>query len=252
MKLSFLILLTAAAVLTGCNQGKEHSVKMINDTYHTIPSGYTASKAPAQKTREEREDQFKKEMELAKLKSEESLEIAKIEAEAKAKVKRIETEAEKAKVLAAKEVHLSAQKTEKEIAVTRAEKLSQNKEKDLRFYMLLAAVFAALVLIALLIWYLVHRKNKAAEIKMHEEKLRHEAMMEASRQHHEKIGRVLEIIADEHTDVQVRHKLITVLGEQVSAQHLIAYETEDDEKVDDSQEGEIEEESKSDESSRKD
>jgi len=221
---------------------------MINDTYHTIPTGYTASKAPTHKTREEREDQFKKEMELAKLKSEESLEIAKIEAEAKTKVKRIETEAEKEKVLAAKEVHLNAQKTEKEIAVTRAEKLAQNKEKDLRFYMLLTAVFAALVLIALSIWYLIHRKNKAAEIKMHEEKLKYEAMMEASRQHHEKIGRVLEIIADENTDVQVRHKLITVLGEQVSTQNLITYEAEADTKVDDSQEGEIEEGSKSDES----
>jgi len=225
MNYGFLVL-TVVFLLTGCNQGDHQSVKMVNDTYHKIPTGYTVSKAGTRKTREEREEGYKKELELAKLKSEENLKIAKIEAQAKEEVKRIESEAVKAKVIAAKEIHLQAQKTQKEIAASKEQRLAQTKEKDLYFYMILTAVAAAIILITLLIWYLVHRKNKAAEVKMYEEKLKHEAAMEASRQHHEKIGRVLEIIADENTDVQVRHKLIGVLGEQVSNQNLITYETD--------------------------
>ena len=220
-------LLLVAFLMGGCNQGENKSVKMLNDTYHKVPTGYTTSTAPVRKSREERAENYQKEMELAKLKSEENLRLAKIEAEAKEEVKRIEAEALKAKVMAAKEVHLQQQKTAKEIAVTKEQRLMQTKEKDLRFYMILAAVVAALFLVALLVWYLMHRKNKATELKMHEDKLRHEAMMEANRQHHEKIGRVLEIIADKHTDPAVKHKLVSVLSDQSPVQHLIAYESEE-------------------------
>ena len=225
MKYSIFFLATLF-LFTGCNQEGSQSVKMVNDTYHKVPTGFTTSTAPIRKSREEREDNYKKELELAKLKSEENLRIAKIEAEAKEEVKRIESEALKAKVIAAKEVHLQAQKTQKEIAVTKEQRLAQTKEKDLFFYMIVTAVVAGIILILLLVWYLMHLKNKAAELKMHEDKLKHEAMMEASRQHHEKIGRVLEIIADENTDQQVKHKLIGVLGDQMPSQNLISYDPE--------------------------
>ena len=225
MKRNIFILLIAL-LLGGCNQGENKSIKMVNDTYHKVPTGYTASTAPVRKSREERAEGYQKEMELAKLKSEENLRLARIEAEAKEKVKRIESEAVKAQVMAAKEVHLQQQKTKKEIAVTKEQRLAQTKEKDLRFYMILLAVAAGLILVVLLLWYLIHRRNKAAELKMHEEKLRHEAMMEANRQHHEKIGRVLEIIADEHTDPAVKHKLVSILSDHSPVQNLIAYEPE--------------------------
>ena len=214
-------------LLGGCDQGSGKSLKMVSDTYHQVPTGFTTSTAPVRKkSKEERDESYRKELELAKLKSEENLRIARIEAEAKEKVKRIETEVLREKVVAAKEVHLQAQKTEKEIAVTREQRLAQTKEKDLRFNLIVTAVVAGLILVMLLIWYLVHSKNRAAELKMHEEKLRHDAMMEATRQHHEKIGRVLEIIADENTDQQVKHRLIGVLSDQMPGQNLIGYEPE--------------------------
>jgi hypothetical protein len=201
---------------------------MVSDTYHQVPTGFgTAGEAPVRKkSKEEREAAYQKELELAKLKSEEALRIAKIEAEAKEKIKQIEIEATKAKVAAAKEVHLQEQKTQKEIAATKEKRIIQTKEKDIFLYLIIAGVVALLILIGLLVWYLVYRRNKEAELKMHEEKLRHEAMMEASRQHHEKVGRVLDIIADESADQQVRHKLIGVLGDQMPVQQQITYEPE--------------------------
>jgi hypothetical protein len=216
-------------IFTGCNQGENKSVKMINDTYHTVPTGYTASVAKARETRQEREQAYQKEMDLAKLKSEENLQIAKIEVEGKREIKQIESEAMKVKVFAEKEVNLQAQVTEKEIAASKEKTIVQTQEKDLFLYQIAIAVIAALVLILLLVYYLIHRKNKSIEVKLHEEKLRHEATIQANTQHHEKLGRMLDIIADEGANEHVRHALIGILKEQTVTQELITYQPEADE-----------------------
>ena len=214
-------------IFTGCNQGENKSVKMINDTYHTVPTGYTASVAKARETRQEREQAYQKEMDLAKLKSEENLQIAKIEVEGKREIKQIESEAMKVKVFAEKEVNLQAQVTEKEIAASKEKTIVQTQEKDLFLYQIAIAVIAALVLILLLVYYLIHRKNKSIEVKLHEEKLRHEATIQANTQHHEKLGRMLDIIADEGANEHVRHALIGILKEQTVTQELITYQPEE-------------------------
>jgi len=215
-------------LFAGCNQSENKSVKMINDTYHTVPTGYTASVAKARKTREEREEAYRKEMDLAKLKSQENLQIAKIEAEGKKDIKQIESEAMKVKVFAEKEVSLQAQETQKEIAASKEKTLMQTQEKDLFLYQIAIAAVAALILIVLLVYYLIHRHNKSIEMKLHEEKLRHEAEMQNSEQHHEKIGRMLDIIADEGANEHVRHALIGILKDQTVNQDLIAYQPEED------------------------
>lgn len=214
---------------TGCNQGESKSVKMINDTYHTIPTGYTASTAKARETREEREQTYRKEMDLAKLKSQENLQLAKIEAEGKKEIKQIESEAMKVQVFAEKEVSLQAQETQKEIAASKEKTLVQTQEKDLFLYQIAIAVIAVLVLIMLLVYYLIHRKNKLIEVKLHEEKLKHEATVQANTQQHEKLGRMLDIIADEGANEHVRHALIGILKEQTVSQNLIEYQPEEGE-----------------------
>lgn len=212
---------------TGCNQGENKSVKMINDTYHTIPTGYTASVAKARETREEREQTYRKEMDLAKLKSQENLQLAKIDAEGKKEIKQIESEAMKVQVFAEKEVSLQAQETEKEIAASKEKTLIQTQEKDLFLYQVAIAVIAALVLILFLVYYLIHRHNKSIEMKLHEKKLKHEAEMQSNTQHHEKLGRMLDIIADEGANEHVRHALIGILKEQTVSQNLIEYQPEE-------------------------
>ncbi|MEA3455883.1 MAG: hypothetical protein U9R26_05205 [Campylobacterota bacterium] len=215
-------------LFTGCNQGENKSVKMINDTYHTVPTGYSASTAKMRDTREEREHNYKKEMDLAKLKSQENLQIAKIEADGKKDIRQIESEAMKVKVFAEKEVSLQAQEIQKEIAASKEKTLIQTQEKDLFLYQIAIAAVAALILIILLVYYLIHRHNKSIEMKLHEEKLRHEAQMQNSEQHHEKMGRMLDIIADEGANEHVRHALIGVLKEQTVSQNLISYQPEEE------------------------
>ena len=217
-------------LFAGCNQGENKSVKMIKDTYHTVPTGYTASVAKARETREEREQTYQKEMDLAKLKSQENLQLAKIEAEGKREIKQIESETMKVKVFAEKEVNLQAQKTEKEIAASKEKTIIQTREKDLFLYQIAIAVIAALILITLLVYYLIHRHNKVIEMKLHEEKLKHEAEIQANTQHHEKLGRMLDIIADEGANEHVRHALIGILKEQTVTQELIAYQPEEEDK----------------------
>ncbi len=215
-------------IFTGCNQGENKSVKMINDTYHTVPTGYTASVAKARETREEREQAYQKEMDLAKLKSEENLQIAKIEVEGKREIKQIESEAMKVKVFAEKEVNLQAQEIQKEIAAAKEKTVIQTQEKDLFLYQIAIAAIAVLILIIMLIYYLIHRHNKSIEMKLHEEKLKHEAEMQNNAQHHEKMGRMLDIIADEGANEHVRHALIGILKEQTAPQELITYQSEED------------------------
>lgn len=226
---NLILIVWALLLFAGCNQEETQSVKMVSDTYHKVPTGYTASEIKIRKTREEREDIHKREIEIVKLKGEENLELAKIEAKTKEEVKRIESEALKVKVFAEKEVNLQAQVTEKEIAATKENTLIQTQEKDLFFYQIAIAVIAALILIMLLVYYLIHRKNKLIEVKLHEEKLRHEATIQANTQHHEKLGRMLDIIADEGANEHVRHALIGILKEQTVTQELITYQPEDDE-----------------------
>ena len=224
-------------LFTGCNQGENRSVKMINDTYHTVPTGYTASVAKARKTREEREQTYQKEMDLAKLKSQENLQLAKIETEGKKEIKQIESEALKVKVFAEKEVNLQAQETQKEIAAFKEKRVIQTREKDIFLYQIVIAAFVALILIILLVYYLIHRHNKVIEMKLHKEKLKHEAEMQSNAQHHEKMGRMLDIIADENANEHVRHALIGIVKEQTVSSNLITYEPDSSE-IDEAEEGE--------------
>lgn len=229
MKKSILIFLIAFAFI-GCNQGEQKSVKMINDTYHKIPTGYTASSAKIKESREAREVAAEKEVQLAKLKSEENLKIARIEAKAQEEVKKIETEALRVKVFAEKEVQLLEQKIKKEIADSREKTTVQTQEKDIYLYKIITVVVSVLILIILLVFYLIHRKNRAIEVKLQEEKLKHEAYMQASAQHHEKMGKMLEIIADEGADENVKKELVDILKEQSRDQYLITYEQDDEKK----------------------
>ena len=238
-------------LFTGCNQGESKSVKMINDTYHTVPTGYTASVAKARETREEREQAYQKEMDLAKLRSQENLQLAKIETEGKKEIKQIESEAIKVKVFAEKEVNLQAQETQKEIAAFKEKRVIQMQEKDLVLYQIAIAAAAALILIILLVYYLIHRHNKVIEMKLHEEKLKHEAQMQNNAQHHEKMGRMLDIIADEGANEHVRHALINIVKEQTVSQNLISYQSKEDDEVEEEEEGTLDiEEEPGDESKR--
>lgn len=195
----------------------------MSGTYHKTSTDSALLIDKLRESRDERAQTYEKEVALAKLKSQESLQLATIEAKSKEEVKRIESEGLRAKALAEKEVYLQAQQIQKEIAASKEQTVVLTQEKDLSFYKIVIAVVTVLVLVLLLIYFLIHRKNKLIEVKLHEEKLRHEASMQANAHHHEKIGRMLEIIADENLNEHVRHTLIDILKGQESNQNLITH-----------------------------
>ena len=238
-KITLLLLSLGVLLLSGCNQ-EQKDVKILNP-YNQVPSGYSsdAPKLKAPRT-EGSEDQIL----LAKMKSQEALEIAKIEAQSNAEIKRIEAQLLQLRIEAEKEAKLNEQKTKKDISTVQyqtqkdiansSQKVAlQTQEKDLYLYRIIIGVVTFLVLIIALLAYLSNRKNKAIELKIQEEKIKHEQYMQASEQHHEKATKMLDIIANEHSDKHVKKELIRILRYQDQNKNQILIPTSIVEEKDD-------------------
>gem|GEM_PF-2022178 len=230
----FILYLVIMFLFVGCNQEDGKSVKIFGDTYHKVPTGYSTSKAPAaKKSKDDREAEKEKAIALAKLKSEENLKIAQIEAEAKARVKKIEVEATKLKVLSEKEVNLESQKIQKAIAFLKEQTAINTKDKDIFINQLIIIASVSILILVLLVYYIIEHKKRAMKMKMEEEKLRHEARMQESAQQHEKISKVLSIVADKDTDGLIKRELISIIRDQQTEDpSLISYTPDEEEPKD--------------------
>ncbi|SFV63149.1 hypothetical protein MNB_SV-6-567 [hydrothermal vent metagenome] len=237
------ILLSIAILLllVGCDQGDTKTVNIF-DPYHKMTSNSLSSDNKIRKSREDRAAERDRAIELAKLKSEENLKLAQIEAKTKEKVKQIEAEATKLKVMSEKEVNLENQKIQKAIAFLREKTTLDTKDRDVYINQITIIAAISMLILILLVYYIIQHKKRALELKIQEEKLKHEAYMQASAHQHEKITRVLEIIADKDTDEYIKSELITIIKEQPQEQPLISYtpdesneigeETKDDDSID--------------------
>lgn len=132
--------------------------------------------------------------------------------------------AEKEKAIKALEANASLHRDETQMAITRLETGNRLKveslrgkyeteiaalNKELKERYLWAAI--AIVLILLLFWFLFYRYRRAQEAKQREEERRHEAWLLESRQQHERIEKILEIIASSETDDAVKVELTRLL-----------------------------------------
>ncbi len=77
---------------------------------------------------------------------------------------------------------------------------------------LIAAIIIFLILMLLI--YLIHRRNQSLKLKLHEDELRHKEYMQASKQHHERVNKTLEILANESTDKNLKKELVKLLKDQ--------------------------------------
>jgi len=77
---------------------------------------------------------------------------------------------------------------------------------------LIAAV--AIMLFLMLFFYLIHRRNQRLKLKLHEDELRHKEYLQASKQHHERISKTLELLASESTDKTLKKELVKLLKDQ--------------------------------------
>ncbi len=137
--------------------------------------------------------------------------MATIEAEKEKSLKMIELEKIKHENQTRKEIRISELSSS---AMIEKEKQQYGvkiaiEEMKLHKQYLLVSIFA--LLIVLLLIFLLHRRNNQLKIKLHEDKLNHEAKMQESRHYHEKVTKTLDLLADEKTGKALKKELIVML-----------------------------------------
>lgn len=162
-------------------------------------------------------------MVLDKMKYQNSIELAKIEAQKAKELEQIALEKAKVEMDTQKEINVKSQQTQKEIALAKEERIALTKDKDNALYEKTLIVLSVLIGLGLLIFLWIYRKNRNDKLKMHEETLKHDAFMQASRQQHETMHKMLEIIVDEKTDRTVKKEIVKLLKDQGSVTPLLEH-----------------------------
>ncbi len=174
------------------------------------------------------ESQSQKEIELAKVESQKAISLNEKEL---AKEKSIHdkeialAKLETQELISENEKKLTETKAlnEKEVALAKLASESQQNDKDLEFYKLIAMIVAGVLILILLVIYFIHRRNKAIELKLHEEELMHQKYLEASKQHNEHVKKMLDIVTDEKTDKGIKKEIVRLLKEQGKQGNLIEH-----------------------------
>lgn len=212
-------------MLYGCEQGNVSKARLMDD----------AKKKQEAEVLQLKSKEVNETLELQKLVGANQVALAKIEAEKLQHLKRLELEQSKlqadeaaklqeSKLAYEKELQSMKLAQEKELTLAQEKRLLANQDSQNSLYQTILIVGTVLILLVLLLLLWIHKKNKAHEAKMHGESLRHEAFMQASQQHHEKITKMLEIVVDEKTDKNVKKELVKLLKEQGGTPPLLLEE----------------------------
>ena len=225
MRIRELFLVLVLVMLYGCEQGNVSKARLMDD----------AKKKQEAEVLQLKSKEVNETLELQKLVGANQVALAKIEAEKLQQLKRLELEQSKlqadeaaklqeSKLAYEKELQSMKLAQEKELTLAQEKRLLANQGSQNSLYQTILIVGTVLILLVLLLLLWIHKKNKAHEAKMHEESLRHEAFMQASQQHHEKITKMLEIVVDERTDKNVKKELVKLLKEQGGTPPLLLEE----------------------------
>jgi len=232
-----LVAISSIFFFSACNQDHQSSnnIRMVNDTYHQVPTGYTTHETTAPKLKAPRGEERENQILIAKIKAQENLDLAKIKAETAQKVKSIEVEALKSKALVDKDVATHKHKIEKEIASSNQQIILKTQAKDIYLYKIITGVIGFIVLIGILVLYLINRENRIVQVKLEEDRLKHEEFIQANNQYHEKSNKILDIIADKNSDDIIKQELVKILGyqEQNSNQTLLAQSSKENDGIKD-------------------
>ena len=212
-KYSYLFILVGIPLLFfGCheeNANKAHLISSTNPVLHT-----TRQPSPTDEKIRLLQAQTEAKAKLAKIEAQRDIETAKIKAKTEQTIKEIELKQTQSTNAANTQIASTNAKvtiaTEKE---RQKAALVQQHEK-IAFYRLLLIVGAILLLMLLVFIYFLYKQRQNLKLKIHEEDLRHRAYLEASRQSHEKVTKVLDIIAREDIDKGVKKELTRLLKEQ--------------------------------------
>ena len=176
MKIRYFFLAVVVVMLYGCEQGDVSKARLMEE-----PAKKQESAAADQKSYKE----VNETLELQKLVGANQIALAKIESDKLQQLKTLELEQTKlqaqetarlqeSKLAYEKELQGMKLAQEKELTMLQEERLLSNQGNQNRLYQIVIIVSTLLVLLILLFWLWIHKKNKAHEAKMHEASLRHE------------------------------------------------------------------------------
>ena len=151
---------------------------------------------------------------LKKLETERAITAAKIQAKTTQTVKSLELK--QTQSTNAANQHIASAKAQADIATEKERQKTAiaRQHEEIVFYRQILIAGALLLFLLMLLIYLLYRHRQALKLKLHEDQLRQQAWLESSRQHHEKVTKLLEIIADEGVDKGVKKALTKLLKDQ--------------------------------------
>ncbi len=151
---------------------------------------------------------------LKKLETERAITAAKIQAETTQTVKNLELK--QAQSTNTANTQIASTKAQADIATEKERQKTAiaRQHEEIAFYRQLLIAGAILLFLFMLLIYLLYRHRQSLKLKLHEDQLRQQAWLESSRQHHEKVTKLLEIIADEGVDKSVKKELTKLLKDQ--------------------------------------
>jgi len=151
---------------------------------------------------------------LQKLETERVTTVAKIDATKAQSLKALELEQTKSTNAARTHAATEKAKTDMALEQTRQQAALQRQHEEVAFYRQLLIAGVIILFLLMLLIYLLYRHRQSLKAKLHDDQLRHQAYLETNRHHHEKVTKLLEIIADEGTDKNLRKELTKLLKEQ--------------------------------------
>ena len=223
--LSFFI---SALIISGCQNDPQQHAALMPGTKPAVrynPHGDTQTLNPtdeqirllkAQTDAKARlaEIEARKAERLKKLEAQRAMTVARIESEKAGKLKRLEVE--QTKNTNAAQAQMAQAKASADIVREKErQKTALVRQKEtIAFYRQLLIAGVIILFLLMLLIYLLYRHRQSLKAKLHDDQLRHQAYLEANRHHHEKVTKLLEIIADEGTDKNLRKELTKLLKEQ--------------------------------------
>ena len=168
------------------------------------------SKLEIQATQSKLENE--KTVSLAKVNTAQEVELATLKS--KEEVSKNEKIVSLAKVNSEQELKLASFKSSEAVALSHDNMKIKTQDKDNTFYERIAIIIASVLTLLLFVLFMMHRRSKNMELKLQEEELRHKEMMESSKQYHENVRKMLEIVADDKADKGVKKEIVRLLKDQ--------------------------------------
>jgi len=137
--------------------------------------------------------------------------MATIEAEKEKSLKMIELEKMKHENQTRKEIRVSELSNSAMIEKEKQKYGVKIAIEEMKLHKQYLLAFMVALLVVLLLIFFLHRRNSKLKIKLHEDKLKHEAKMQESRHYHEKVTKTLDLLADEKTGKALKKELIVML-----------------------------------------